>query len=117
VQPSGSVKSAGSSAASGSDSELALEYQRKLRVHILAFFRYPDAAARDGAPLGDVQLSFEVDRAGRVRQMWVERSSGSDVLDEAALDTLRRATPLPPIPSGLPDRLTVHVPLLFNANG
>lgn len=107
----------GTASASDADANLASEYEHRLRLHILSYFRYPEQAARENPPEGTVGLRFEVDRDGRVRRMWVEQSSGSDILDAAAMDALRRAAPLPPIPDGLPERLTVGVPLLFNANG
>ncbi|WP_313440412.1 energy transducer TonB [Novosphingobium sp.] len=41
------------------------------------------------------------------------RSSGSIFLDRAALETIRRAQPLPAIPEGKPDELELSVPVEF----
>lgn len=62
---------------------------------------------------GTALLSFTMDSEGRVLSRSLERSSGSDILDRAALDMIDRASPLP-IPSGAPpSRLTVVVPVTF----
>lgn len=53
------------------------------------------------------------DRPGRVLWSRVERSSGCGELDRAALDTLRRAAPLPAIPADRPDQVELVVPVEF----
>jgi periplasmic protein TonB len=95
---------------------VGLDYQRRLLEHIEPFRRYPEAANRGGVR-GTVELMFEIDRAGRVLGVWVMRSSGSDLLDLAAIETVRRAAPLPPIPPQLPDQVTVSLPVTFNLKG
>lgn len=44
-------------------------------------------------------MSFCLDREGRVLDVRIERSSGSDALDREALASLRRASPAPAPPS------------------
>lgn len=88
------------------------DYQRRLLAHIQPFKRYPDQANRAGVR-GVVQLIFELDRQGHVLGVWVARSSGSAILDAAAVDTVRRAAPLPPIPAALPGDLTIQLPVEF----
>ncbi|WP_242916575.1 energy transducer TonB [Caulobacter sp. CCUG 60055] len=94
-------------------STISSDYQRRLLAHIQPFKRYPDEAERTGVR-GVVQLVFELDRRGRLLGVWVAHSSGSPVLDAAAVDTVRRAAPLPPIPGALPDDLSVQLPVEFN---
>ncbi|MBX9450583.1 MAG: TonB family protein [Mesorhizobium sp.] len=51
-----------------------------------------------GRERGEVLVSFTVSRSGSVSGVRIARSSGSPNLDKAALDTVRRAAPFPPIP-------------------
>ncbi|GGZ32692.1 energy transducer TonB family protein [Asticcacaulis endophyticus] len=71
-------------------------WQGQLLSHIEKHKRYP-ATARGRQ--GVVQVRFTMDRQGRVLKGSVVRSSGSAALDRAALDTLKRASPLPRPPS------------------
>ena len=112
----GTASATGTVGATPVDVELGLDYQRRLLAHIEPYKRYPEAAS-DARPRGTVQLVFQIDRAGRVLGVWVSRSSGSAALDMAAMDTVRRAAPLPAIPAGLPDAMAVQLPVEFGAPG
>lgn len=74
--------------------------------------RYP-SAARVGRVQGVAYVRFRVNREGRVLFVSLQRSSGSDLLDKAALETVRRAEPLPPIPEDRPTEIEVAVPVEF----
>lgn len=101
----------------GADASAAgSDYQRRLLAHIEPFRRYPDDAGQDGVR-GVVELAFQIDRVGGVSNVWIAKSSGSASLDAAAVATVRRAAPLPPIPSELPDTLIVQLPVAFSAPG
>jgi periplasmic protein TonB len=113
----GSAASAGTAGAAPADPELGLDYQRRLLAHIEPYKRYPEAAANESRPRGVVQLVFQIDRAGRVLGVWIAHSSGFAALDTAAIDTVRRAAPLPAIPAGLPDSMAVQLPVEFSAPG
>lgn len=80
------------------------DYQRRLYEIVARNCRYPDAARRLRAA-GITHLAFRLDRLGNVLDSWVQESSGSEALDDAALDALRRSQPLPPIPPALPPRM------------
>lgn len=80
------------------------QYQRQLYDAVARNSRYPDEARRQHLA-GVTRLAFRLDRVGNVLDSWIERSSGSDVLDDAALDALERARPLPPFPAGLPGQM------------
>lgn len=80
------------------------EYQRTLYELVARNSRYP-ADARRLHLAGITQLAFRVDRAGTVLESWVQESSGSEMLDDAALAGLAHAEPLPRIPASLPARL------------
>jgi periplasmic protein TonB len=67
--------------------------------HMQRFKRYPLSAR--GAS-GTAVVRFELNRAGEVINAAVTRSSGNNVLDEAALDLFRRASPFPAFPAAKP---------------
>jgi periplasmic protein TonB len=67
--------------------------------HLQRFKRYPPAA--HGAS-GTAVVRFVLNRAGAVIESAVTNSSGNDVLDRAALEILRRASPFPPFPAVKP---------------
>jgi periplasmic protein TonB len=93
-------------------SSSASDFQSLLLDHIKHFCHYPEAA-RAAHIHGVVHLLFSMDRAGRVLGVWIEKSSGYPILDREAIDAVRRAQPLPPIPAGLPSRLPVTLPVEF----
>jgi protein TonB len=88
-------------------------FQRTLLSHIARYRRYPDDARRNGIQ-GIATVLFVMRRDGTVTDVWVRATSGNNSLDAAALDTIRRAEPLPHIPSELPDKLNVLIPVAFN---
>ena len=61
---------------------------------------YPRAAQRSGQE-GVVQIGFTVDAAGRLSGIRVTGSSGIAELDQAAVDTARRASPVPRPPAAM----------------
>jgi protein TonB len=88
-------------------------FQQKLLSHIARYRLYPNEAKRDGIQ-GVVTVLFAMRRDGTVTDVWVRGTSGSRTLDVAAIDTIRRAVPLPSIPSEMPDSLNVLIPVAFN---
>ncbi|MFC4256275.1 TonB family protein [Altererythrobacter xixiisoli] len=87
-------------------------WQALLLGHLEKFRRYP-AAARARRLQGVAHVRFRAARDGRILSSSVVQSAGSPLLDRAALDTLRRAQPLPPIPPDQPDVMEVTVPIEF----
>ncbi len=88
------------------------------KMEILALLerkkRYP-AAAQARREEGVAQVSFSLDRQGRVIESRVVRSSGAVELDEEALALLRRAQPFPPWPAHdfTGERVNLTVPIRF----
>jgi len=63
---------------------------------------------------GTVVVHFAVSADGNLLSRTVEKSSGSKVLDDAAMATLVRAAPFPPMPQNLaPGPIEVSVPFEF----
>jgi protein TonB len=65
-----------------------------LRARIEELKRYPPMARMNNWQ-GKVVLKFVVKDDGTVENLEVVQSSGHAVLDEAAMETIRRASPLP----------------------
>jgi protein TonB len=75
---------------------------------------YPRAARRSGAE-GTVWVRFVLDRGGALHGSEILASSGHAVLDRAALDLLRRATPFPALPPDLAmDEIELVLPIEYD---
>jgi periplasmic protein TonB len=74
--------------------------------------RYPADARNDR---GIAQVSFSLDRKGRVMSSRIMATSGSPALDREALEMIRRSQPFPPPPTALPGaEVRLTVPVRFN---
>lgn len=76
---------AGNAAVSNYPGQVANKLRRAIRQH-------------RGRDRGQVLVSFTVGKSGQVSGVRVARGSGSPQLDQAAVDTVNRAAPFPPIP-------------------
>ncbi|MET1756516.1 energy transducer TonB [Novosphingobium sp. RD2P27] len=88
------------------------DWEALLLAHLEQFRRYP-ARARASRQEGTTYIRFTMNRAGQVLSASVARKSGHYGLDQAALDTLKRAQPLPAIPDDRPDVLELTIPVEF----
>ena len=89
-------------------------YPGKVASKLRRALRYP-AEARRQKLRGQVHVSFVVSTSGGVRSIRVVVSSGSPVLDRAAIETVRRAAPFPNIPpEAARSSWPFTVPLAFN---
>jgi protein TonB len=87
-------------------------YLRRFRQRVQESLVYPLAARRQGLG-GTVELHVWLEATGRVRDVQIARSSSHDVLDDAAIQTIRRLGPLP-FPDSLPRRpLLIRIPLVY----
>lgn len=91
-------------------------WEALLLAHLEKYRRYP-AAARGRREEGVAYVIFRMNRAGTVLSAAILRSSRSALLDHAALETLRRAQPLPAVPENKPDPLELSVPIEFFMQG
>jgi periplasmic protein TonB len=73
---------------------------------------YPDVAMRRDWE-GEVLLRVRVSQSGRVEAISVERSSGHDVLDDAAVEAVRNWSFIPSRQGGIPISGWVSVPITF----
>ncbi|AUX77255.1 energy transducer TonB [Sinorhizobium fredii] len=101
------VENANASAATGArQSSVAREagnaavdnYKGKVQRKLNRAMRYPAEAKRQGLR-GVAQVRFTVTSSGGLAGVSLARSTGSPILDQAALDTVRRAAPFPAIPA------------------
>lgn len=93
-------------------SDAEATWQALLLAHLEKHRRYP-ARARAARQQGVVNVTFRMNRVGMVLSSSVLRSSGFSALDQAALDTLHRAQPLPRIPDDRPDIVELTLPVEF----
>lgn len=80
--------------------KLARSYLDDLREELLRRQRYPVVAQRMGVK-GNVTVSFIVQPDGTFADLRLRRSSGHDILDNAALDTVRGLSGIRPCPKEL----------------
>lgn len=87
-------------------------YLVRLRQRIQEALNYPTTARRRGLA-GTVQLDIDLLPSGKVTSVIVRSSSSHAVLDEAAVETVRRLSP-DPFPPGLQSRpLRIRLPIVF----
>ena len=97
---------------SGPGSALS-SYLREIRRLLEKHKDYPWMARRRNIQ-GVVAVVFTIGPGGQILAARVSRSSGQDLLDEAAQNTIRRVGKFPPFPAELNrQQLTVEVPLAF----
>lgn len=87
--PSGKGKSG--TAGNGAVDKYPGVVQRQLRRAL----RFPKGAGR---ARGEVHVQFVVSASGGASQISVVKTSGEPIIDEAAIATVKRAAPFPPIP-------------------
>jgi periplasmic protein TonB len=91
-----------------------LTWERSLAMQLERHKRYPSQA---GGEQGVAILSFTVDHQGHLLSSHIVRSSGSAILDAAALAMLSRAEPFPAPPPGIADELlSITVPIRYSGS-
>ncbi len=108
------VPAAPSRLPAGPDAGNVDQYRLALMGAAKRYKRYPSQAVENGWT-GRVEVRLVVARDGGVETVRVKNSSGYAVLDDQALDMIRRAEGVTPIPSalqGLP--FSVDIPVVFD---
>ena len=103
-------------ARSGSDADAVTLAQYRLALIGAArrYKRYP-AQALDKGWQGRVEIRLVVGANGTIQTSLVKTSSGYEVLDNQALDMVKKAKPLTPIPAALRGReFSVDIPVIFD---
>jgi len=88
----------------------------KRRIEAVGDEYFPELGKLDGLS-GSPTLEVSIEASGQLTEVIIRRSSGSTVLDQAALDILRRASPFEPFPDEIAaeyDRLRFAYKWLFN---
>ena len=97
-----------------SESAATASWQKSLVARLARLQQYPPLAR---GVQGVVSLAFSIDRHGNLVSSRIVKSSGSALLDAAALDLIKRAAPLPPPPAEIADsELSFVVPIRFAAH-
>jgi len=73
------------------------EYFNLVRQRIKAHWIYPRSAGQRNIE-GELSLEFQINKEGGLDCAVVRRSSGTPVLDEAAIEAVRLGAPYPPVP-------------------
>lgn len=106
-QPEQVASNSGSPASAGTDSRSSapawapsarIRYEQLLFAWMDRHKQYPLLAQRRGLE-GSGSIKVRIDREGRVLERTVDRSTGEAMLDQAALDMVRRANPFPALPA------------------
>jgi protein TonB len=89
-------------------------YLQQIMHHVGRWYAYPHTA-KDLGITGVAYVHFLIDKGGHYHALNVMQSSGSKWLDQAAMDTMRQAEPLPPIPDRFhTDRLDGVMPIVYS---
>ncbi len=90
------------------------EWQKSIVLLISGAKTYP-AKARSDKIEGEVQVRFTLDRYGALLSAEVAQSSGSDVLDRAAVQTVKKLEKMPTPPNYLTgEEFTLIIPLRYS---
>ena len=95
----------------GASSVSPARWQSRLQAHLERRKRYPNGA-RSRREQGMVHVNFTIDDAGNVLGVSLARSSGFPELDQAAVQAVQRASPVPAPPPGVNKNITA--PMNFN---
>ncbi|EKF57446.1 tonB protein [Agrobacterium albertimagni AOL15] len=107
-----STRNAAAATASGAGPGVSpARWQSRLMSHLERRKRYP-SAARSNREEGTVYVRFRIDDSGNVLSVSLSRSSGFPTLDNAVLDMVRAASPVPAPPVGV--NKTITAPVRFN---
>ena len=76
------------------------EYTKTLSAHFKKYKFYPELARRLRLT-GRVVLAVEIRHDGTVTDVQIEQPSGASILDQAAVQSAKRASPAPPFPQSV----------------
>ena len=92
---------------------MLLTYGQSISKEIKRYQKYPPPAQRRGWE-GTAEVLLQIAADGKVTGITLGKSSGHAILDEEAMNMVRRASPLPQAPPDLRGRaLVVSIPIVF----
>jgi TonB family protein len=97
------------------DAEIMSRYTQLISLWIQKFKVYPEEARLQGYK-GATVVRMRIDRRGNIVYYALERSTGIELLDKAAIDMIRRANPVPAVPNDYPEGETFEflIPVNFS---
>ncbi|MGA1865204.1 MAG: energy transducer TonB [bacterium] len=89
-------------------------YKAQILSHIKKHRKYPPAAQRLGIK-GTVNVDFLLYRDGTLGNIKVTKKSRHQILNNAAIESIKAGEPYPPFPSGMQGKyILIGVPITFN---
>lgn len=97
--------------------EIMRRYEQIISQWIQKFKLYPEEARTQNME-GETVVRIRIDRQGNIKYHALERSTGYQILDRAAIAMIRRANPVPAVPHDYPqgDRMEFLIPVTFHLN-
>ncbi len=87
-------------------------FASRVNSHLNRHKQYPDRA-RERDLNGVTIVLFSISASGKLRSVRIVSSSGSSIIDRAAIATVRRASPFPRIPRGMSAPHEFRAPIRF----
>jgi len=101
-------------AAESPDAGTLAQYRLQLISVAKRYKRYP-RVAMDNNWEGTVEVRLVIGANGFISSLVIKKGTGHEVLDQEALQWIRKAKPLAPIPAALRGKeFTVDIPVIFN---
>jgi protein TonB len=116
LQAPGGIAAAGRAAKSGHEADAGTleQYRLALIVATRRYKRYPAIALERGWQ-GRVEVRMVIGADGMVASTSIKGGSGHEILDNQALDMLKKGKAIVPIPAGLRGQeFSIDVPVIFN---
>ncbi len=96
------------------DSASLGQYRSALIAAARRYRKYPRVAVENSWE-GRAEVRLTIDSNGSIASLSIRTRSGYEVLDEQALEMIRKAKPLAPVPQGLRGKgFTLDLPILFS---
>jgi len=100
----------------GTQSLKYASYMQHIKDAIQNVWVYPQEAQMEGQQ-GRLLILFSIDKSGKVVKISLLRSSGYPLLDNAAIEAIKDASPFPPLPKRFNiDRLNIYSTFQYSLN-